>query len=206
MIEKVIAMNRDDYTSLQIDVLKELVNIGGGNAATSISQLINKPIDMEVPTIEILDYNKVYKEIMAEEQIIKAVIMKMMGDAEGVFLYTITQEATDKLVKMMLPDGMILSEELRDSTIRELVNILVSSFLNAISKMIEASLISSIPISTTDMFGAILSSVYIESGQYDENIMIIKNEFIYLGERIESSLYFVPKPGILEKLFETIGV
>jgi chemotaxis protein CheC len=56
------------------------------------------------------------------------------------------------------------------------------------------------------MFGAILSSVYIESEQYDENIMIIKNEFFYLGERIESSLYFVPKPNILEKLFKKIGV
>lgn len=206
MGEKVISMNKGGYTSLQIDVLKELVNIGGGNAATSISQMINKPVDMEVPTIEILDYDQVYKNIMAEDQVITAVIMKMMGDAEGVFLYTIGQETSDKLVKMMMPDGMSISEEVSNSAIKELVNILVSSFLGAISKMIEVNLISSIPISTTDMFGAILSSVYIESGQYDEKIMIIKNEFTYLGERIESSLYFVPKPGILEKLFKTIGM
>lgn len=199
-------MNKGDYTSLQFDVLKELVNIGGGNAATSISQLINKPVNMEVPTIEILNYNEVYNNIMAEDEAIRAVIMKMMGDAEGVFLYIMSQEATDKLVDMMLPEGTPFNEEISDSAIKELVNILVSSFLSAVSKMVEVNLISSIPVSTIDMFGAILSSVYIESGQYDENIMIIKNEFLYLGERIESSLYFVPKPGILEKLFKTIGV
>lgn len=199
-------MNKDDYTSLQVDTLKELVNIGGGNAATSISQLIDKPVDMEVPTIEILNYNEVYNQIMAEDEVINAVIMKMMGDAEGVFLYIIPEEAADMLIDMMLPEGTALDEELKDSTIKELVNILVSSFLNSISKMLEINLVSSIPIAIMDIFGAILSSVYIESGQYDENIMIIKNEFFYLGERIESSLYFVPKPGILEKLFKTIGV
>lgn len=199
-------MNKDDYTDLQLDFLKELVNIGGGNAATSISQLINKPVEMEVPTIEILSYEEVYESIMAEDQEITAVIMRMMGDGEGVFLYTITGNATEKLVNMMLPEGIPIDEELSDSAIRELVNILVSSFLNAISKTMELNLISSLPTSTRDMFGAILSSVYIGTGQYDENIMIIKNQFLYLGERIESSLYFVPKPGILEKLFKTIGV
>ncbi|HEY4543031.1 MAG TPA: hypothetical protein VIG40_00165, partial [Tissierellaceae bacterium] len=61
-------------------------------------------------------------------------------------------------------------------------------------------------ILTTDIFGAILSSVYIESGQYDDKIMIIKNEFLYLGKRLESSLYFVPQPGVLEKLFKKIGL
>ena len=122
------------------------------------------------------------------------------------FLYTIDDDACTKLVKMMLPEDIFLTDELKNSTIKELVNILVSSFLNAISKIVESNLISSVPIFITDMFGAILSSVYIESGQYDENIMIIKNEFLYLGERIESSLYLVPKPGVLEKLFNKIGV
>lgn len=203
---KVLDMETSKYTSLQLDCLKELVNIGGGNAATSISQLIDKPVDMKVPTIEILDYSQVYEEIMAEDKIVDAIMMKMLGDSEGIFLYIIEKEASSKLVDMMVPKGVDISQELTDSTIRELVNILVSSFLNAISKMVEANLISSVPILITDMFGAILSSVYIESEQYDENIMIIKNEFFYLGERIESSLYFVPKPNILEKLFKKIGV
>ncbi len=203
---KVIDMSDGKYTWLQMDFLKELVNIGGGNAATSISQLIDKPVNMEVPTIEILKYDQVYEDIMAEDKIVNGVIMRMLGDAEGVFLYIIDDTACEKLSDMMLPENIPLTDELKDSVIKELVNILVSSFLNAISKMIGANLISSVPMFITDMFGAILSSVYIESGQYDESIMIIKNEFFYLGERIESSLYLVPRPGVLEKLFNKIGV
>ncbi|WP_249323150.1 chemotaxis protein CheC [Wansuia hejianensis] len=199
-------MNKGKFTDLQIDIIKELVNIGGGNAATSISQLISKPVNMTVPIIEILDYNQVYENIMMEDQMVNAVVTRMLGDAEGIFLFIVNDETADNLANMMMPEGIEQTMEIRDSAIKELVNTLVSSFLNATSKEIGRSLISSVPLLTKDMFGAILSSVYIESGQYDEDIMIIKNEFSYLGEKIESSLYFVPNPGVLEKLFKIIGV
>lgn len=199
-------MNKDNFTPLQLDLIKELANIGGGNAATSLSQLINKPTRMTVPTIEILDYNQVYKSMMAEETLVDAVIMKMLGDAEGLFLFVNTRESSYNLIKMMLDDHMEITDELFSSALTELVNILVSSFLNAVSKMIDVNLISSVPLYIQDMFGAILSSVYIESGQYDENVMIVKNEFFHQGNKIESALYFVPKPKVLESLFKTIGV
>lgn len=199
-------MDHKDYTPLQIDSLKELVNIGSGNAATSISQIIDRPVRMEVPTIEILSYNQVYQEIMKEEEIVTAITMEMSGDGQGVFLYTSTRKDSEKLINMMLGEDREVARELKESSIKELVNILVSSFLNAICKMIGVKVKLSTPRSTMDMFAAILSSVYIELGQYDENIMIIRNEFFYLGEKIESDLYFVPKPGVLEGLFKTIGI
>ena len=88
----------------------------------------------------------------------------------------------------------------------ELVNILVKSFVNAISKMVEKTLITSVPLHLRDMFGAIFSSVYIDTEQYDINVMIIKNEFLYQGDKLESSLYFVPRPGVLQKMFKYLGI
>ncbi len=199
-------MNSGAYTDLQIDLIKELANIGGGNAATSLSQLIDKPTNMSVPTIEIMEYNQVYERIMPEEELVDAVLMKMLGDAGGLFLFVNTKKCSDKIVNMMVGEDLEITDELRSSGVKELVNILVSSYLVAVGKTVNVNLISSVPIYTQDMFGAVLSSVYIESGQYDENIMIIKNEFLYQGDKIESSLYFVPKPGVLEALFKTIGV
>ena len=199
-------MNKSKFTPLQLDLIKELANIGGGNAATSLSQLINKPTSMTVPTIDILNYNEVYEGMMSEEKIVDAVVMRMLGDAEGLFLFINTEESSHNLVRMMVDDNIQFTEELYISAIKELVNILVASFLNAVSKMVNVNLISSVPIHMKDMFGSILSSAYIESGQYDENLMIIKNEFFYLGYKIESSLYFIPRPGVLEALFKIIGV
>lgn len=203
---RAMTLNKEEYTFLELDVIKELANVGGGNAATSISKLVNKPVNMTVPTIELLNYNEVFEKIMPEDQMVNAVIMRMLGDGEGIFLFVTTHEASMDLINMMMPIDSKCTEELQQSAIKELVNILVTSYLNAISKMVSVNLISSVPSLTVDMFGAILSSTYIESEQYDENIMIIKNEFIYQGEKIESSLYFVPKPGVLDSLFKIIGV
>ncbi|ALV22064.1 chemotaxis protein CheC [Carnobacterium antarcticum] len=195
-----------DYSVLELDALKEIINIGGGNAATSLSQLIDKPVNMTVPIIEMLEYSELYEQIMPEDAVVKAVLTKMLGDAEGIFLFTVDEAASDSIVTMMMPDGVVATEQLADSALQELVNILVNSFLNAIIKLLDIHLITSVPLLTKDMFGAIMSSVYLEQGQYEENVMIIKNEFYYAGDRLESSLYFVPKPGILEKMFTLLGV
>ncbi|MGB3160714.1 MAG: chemotaxis protein CheC [Carnobacterium sp.] len=195
-----------DYSLMELDALKEVVNIGGGNAATSLSQLINKPVDMTVPVIEMLDYSEVYEQIMPEDAVVKAVMMRMFGDADGMFLFTVDQAASESIVKMMMLEEIDYSESLADSALQELVNILVNSFLNAIIKLLDIHLLTSVPLLTKDMFGAIMSSVYLEQGQYEESVMIIKNEFYYAGDRLESSLYFVPQPGILEKMFDLLGV
>ena len=85
---------KSNYSAVELDVLKEVINIGGGHAATSLSQLIEKPVHMTVPVIEMMEYADVYEQIMPEEAVIKAVIIKMMGDAEGVFLFTVDQQVS----------------------------------------------------------------------------------------------------------------
>ncbi|WP_207740745.1 chemotaxis protein CheC [Alkalibacter mobilis] len=199
-------MNKNEYSPIQLDVLKELANVGGGNAATSISQLVNKFINMTVPTIDILNYTEVFRNIMPEDEMVVAVSLRMIGAGNGNFLFVCTSENAERLVEMMLPQGMELNEEIEYSALSELVNIVVTSYLNAISKMLDINLVSSVPALAVDMFGAILSSAYMESEQFDENVMIIKNEFLYEGEKVDSALYFIPRPGVLSNLFKLIGV
>jgi len=199
-------LNKNEYSEMQLDVIKELANVGGGNAATSISQVVNKMVNMSVPMIDILNYNEVFETIMPEDSEVIAVSMKMLGDGNGNFLFVCEPDKAEKLVQMMVPEGMEVTEEIEYSAISELVNIVVTSYLNAISKMININLISSVPALVVDMFGAILSSAYMESEQFDENVMIIKNEFIYEGNVVDAALYFIPRPGVLDNLFKLIGV
>ncbi len=206
VVKELVSIVKSNYSAIELDVLKEVINIGGGHAATSLSQLIDKPVHMTVPVIEMMDYAAVFEQIMPEETVIKAIIVRMMGDAEGVFLFTVDQQFSKDLVAMMLPENTPYSESMADSALQELVNILVNSFLNAVMKLIDRNLITSVPIMIEDMFGAIMSSAYMEQSQYDDSIMIIKNEFYYLGDRLESSLYFIPKPGIIEKMLTALTV
>ena len=195
-----------EFSTVQLDALKEVINIGGGNAATSLSQLINKPVHMTVPTIEVMAYEDMFEQVMSEDTMIDAVLTKMFGQAEGVFLLVGLEEDMKHLASIMLPENSEINPEMIDSALKELVNILVNSFLNAVTKLLDINLLTSIPLLTRDMFGAIVSSVYMESGQYDDTILILKNEFYYMGERMEAALYFVPTPGVLDKLFSVLGV
>ncbi|MER2110822.1 MAG: chemotaxis protein CheC [Desemzia incerta] len=195
-----------EFSTVQLDALKEVINIGGGNAATSLSQLINKPVHMTVPTIEVMAYEDMFEQVMSEDTMIDAVLTKMFGQAEGVFLLVGLEEDMKHLASIMLPENSEINPEMIDSALKELANILVNSFLNAVTKLLDINLLTSIPLLTRDMFGAIVSSVYMESGQYDDTILILKNEFYYMGERMEAALYFVPTPGVLDKLFSVLGV
>ena len=99
-------MDRPGYSSLELDIIQEIANIGGGNAASSISKLINKPVTMSVPVVEILDYEKIYNDIMAEDMMVNSILVNMTGEIEGKFLFVYSDEVREDLVRMMIPDGI----------------------------------------------------------------------------------------------------
>lgn len=184
--------------------LKEVINIGGGNAATSLSSLIGKPVKMDVPLFDIMSYEEVYETIRAEDEVVKVVLMQLVN-GEGIFLFVASPEDANTLASMMLPEEMEKTDDLIDSAVTELVNILVNSFLNATMKVLDKELIASVPFMTADLFGSVLSSVYLEQGQFDSSIIIMKNEFWSLGDKIEGSLYFVPQPEFLRLLKDQLS-
>lgn len=196
----------DNQSLMRYDALQEVVNIGGGHAATALSKMIGKKVEMDVPFVRMLPYEKVYESIQSDDTIVKAVLSKLIGREYGVFLFVIDPEDAETLARIVLPDHDELSEDLIDSALKELSNILVQSFLQAVMQLIDKPLFASVPVMTMDMFGSILSSVYMEQSQFSEELFIIKNNFYSSGHIIEGSLYFVPKPKVLELLLEELGI
>lgn len=196
----------DGKELLRYNALQEVVNIGGGHAATALSKMIGNKIDMDVPFVKLLPYDKVYETIQSDDTIVKAVLSKLIGKEYGVFLFVIDPEDAKALAEIVLPEHDDLSEELVDSALKELTNILVQSFLQAVMQLIDKPLFASVPVMTVDMFGSILSSVYMDQSQFSDDLFIIKNNFYSSGHIIEGSLYFVPKPGVLEHLLKELGI
>ena len=192
---------KDELTS---SALKEILNLGGANAATSLSQLIKKPVRMDVPTLELMEYIQVYQQILAEDKEVKVVILKLIGD-EGAFLYVISPENAVELAEMMYPDSTEITPYLIDSAMEELGNILVNSFLNAIMRVVNVNLITSVPLLRQDYFGSILSSVYLEEGIYDSTIFIMHNEFWSENEKIDGKLFFIPTPELMDDVIENLN-
>lgn len=183
--------------------IKEIVNIGGGNAATSLSKLINQPIRMDVPTLELMEYEEVFKTIRAEDTAVKVVLIRLRH-SEGSFIFVVEPVHANELAKMMILTDEEISEDLVDSAVTELANILVNSFLNATMKILNKNLTASVPVVTVDMFGSVLTSLYMEQSYFDSKIIIVKNEFWSMGKKIEGSLYFVPDQEFVEEVIEEI--
>ena len=159
---------------------------------------------MDVPTLELMEYIQVYQQILADDKEVKVVILKLIGD-EGAFLYVISPENAVELAEMMYPDSTEITPYLIDSAMEELGNILVNSFLNAIMRVVNVNLITSVPLLRQDYFGSILSSVYLEEGIYDSTIFIMHNEFWSENEKIDGKLFFIPTPELMDDVIENLN-
>lgn len=191
------------YTAKEVDVLKEVINIGGGQVATSISKIFNKRVEMSVPMINQMTYEEVFEQMTPAEKIVKAVQIQIQGELDGQFLLIMDENGIydlDQTYKEVLQEN----KELAHSAMSELANILVNQFLQSIAQLLEIQVKSSVPHLTEDMFGSLLASAYLEEFQYDDRVWIFKNQFLMKDKKWDADLYFVPKPGVFEKIIQTI--
>lgn len=196
------------FSDMQLDALKELGNIGAGNAATALSQLLNRKIDMTVPYVNIVKFDEVFLRISGEEPVV-GVIVRVLGSAPGNILFIFERIVALNIIELMT--GKREEEEISEmgySVLCEIGNIIAGSYMNAIAKFTNLLITPSVPAVTYDMLGAILSTTFIESGQYDEYVLDIETMFLNsdLNQDISGHFYYVPMPGSLEKMLNALGV
>lgn len=57
-------------TSFHLDVLKEIGNIGAAHAATALSDLLGKKIDMKVPKVEMVPFHEMMELAGGSETVV----------------------------------------------------------------------------------------------------------------------------------------
>lgn len=197
-------MNYDKLGEMQLDALREIGNIGTGNAATALSKLMNKEVDMEVPKVNIVKLNDIINNI-SSENVVVAVIIRCIGDMEGNILFILDQDVAYFLIQNLMGIDVSEIDEMGASLLKEVVNIIGGSFLNAISDFTNLKIEATVPAITVDMLSSILSTIFIESEQYDD-VLDINTIFKFNKEKIKGDYYFIPKPGSLEILLKSIGI
>ncbi len=184
----------EQVTSNYYDVLKELGNIGAGNAMTALSQMLGCKIDMGVPQVELLDFAEVGAAIGGEEQIMVGVFLGVEGDITGSMLFLVEQKSAKHLInKVMMGMGDPGEEftEMELSAMQEVGNIITGAYLNSLSTLTNLCIFPSPPALTVDMAGAILSVPAIEFGIYGDQILMIQSKFF---DEVELDGYFILVP------------
>jgi len=193
---------------MHLDILKELGNIGAGNAATSLSQLLNQRVDMNVPDVKLLELKDVPYILGGADVPVMGVTVLVEGDADAQILLLFTKESSERLIENIVAgfSPSDISQEIRQSVLLEVGNIVGTTFLNALGSFTNMTFIPTVPGIANDMAGAILDSVLVTGADGNNIILIVIAEFAVKGEVIDGYLLFVPSPSSLEKIFNALGV
>lgn len=178
-----------------MDVLREIGNIGAGNATTALAKLINAKIDMKVPKVEMVDFQHLASVVGNEEDLMVAVMVTLSNDVDGMMMFLMDKKSGTYLIEqMMAGSGMPVNEEfgeLEHSVISEIGNIITGSYLSALASLLNMKIDMSIPYLSIDMAGAILSVPAIEFGKIGDEVLLIQTDF---GDEVEVKGYFILIP------------
>ena len=203
-----MSLTLDNLNSMQIDVLKEIGNIGAGNAATALSKMIAKRIDMDVPKVNILEFKDVAELVGGPEAVVVGIYFKVTGDIKGSIMFLLDKDSAKYLISLLMTVEETADElsEMEISALQEVGNILAGAYLSSLSSLTGLNLIVSVPSLALDMAGAILSVPVILLGQVGDKVMLIETDFIEGSQHVKGNFFLIPDEDSFEILLKSLGV
>lgn len=205
------------FNALQLDAIKEVGNIGTGNAATALSGLLSRMIHMDVPKTELVSIYELAEHYGDPLQIVGAVFVRSGGGFGCSLIYIQTEEDADLMVELLLKQQFgsyipvdEIPQDMKDSALSEVGNIVLSSFLNAINLLIGTQHQISVPGVAHDMLSSILDVVASIYGQMGETALLVNTEIsvdgLEEGRKISGHIILIPDPDALELLLKKLKV
>lgn len=199
----------NDLNELQLDVLKELGNIGAGNAATALADMLMTPIDISVPVVNILDYETAMQKMGGPEVMIVGMLISFEGDIKGMIMFLLEKEFAHMTLNALLGQSISGFEEIDEtghSALEEVGNIMAGSYVNAIASMTNMRIELSVPSMTIDMLGAILSVPAIHYANMSDKVIWIENDMTGAQATASNHILMLPDVESLEKIMSALGI
>jgi len=200
-------LNLENVTEQYFDVLKELGNIGAGNATTALAQMLQCKVDMKVPQVKLLEFQELGELMGGEEKIMAGIYLCVEGDITGSIMFLLAKDAARHLVSKLM--GMEIQGEefgeMETSALKEIGNIITGAYLNSLSTITNLKIYPSIPALTIDMAGAILSVPAIEFGTLGDKILLIQTQFTDDYE-LDGFFVLVPDLESYAKILTALGL
>ncbi len=190
------------------DALQELGNIGAGNAATALSQMVGRTIGMSVPKVMIVPVEEVPELVGGVEEIVAGIYLEVFGDLPSKILVTFPHKNLVLLTDMLLGNNLgsqTLMNEMKLSALKELGTILSGAYLNALAKFLDLRMIPSVPALAIDVMTAILETILVEISQETQYALMLQTEIIETETKITGTFFLIPEPGTLDTIVKSIA-
>ena len=197
----------DNLSDLQIDVLREIGNIGAGNAATALSCMLSERVDMAVPIVKMIDITEMVNILGGLENQVVGILFTLSEDIEGMMMFILEKQFAHLIIKLLMGRDLNTFEDFEEmdlSALQEIGNIMAGSYVNAIAALTSLKIKLSIPDMAIDMVGAILSVPAIKFGAVGDKVMFIEGEYGSGGENVTSYLLLIPEIDSLNKILQVL--
>jgi len=201
--------------TIQLDAIKEIGNIGTGNAATALSKLLSKVVEMDVPKVELVSIYELSEYYGSPTMPVASVFVRSEGKFSCSVIFIDSEEGANEMVKMWLSvyfgdfAAEALPHDMMDSGLAELGNIIIGSFLGAVNALIETTFHISVPGVAHDMLGSILDVVASMFGVFGEYALVISTTLRISGAEdvnMDGNIILLPDPDALELLLRKLQV
>lgn len=202
------ALGGRSLSALQIDALREAGNIGAGNAAIALSQMVQKKVGLSTPKASLMRLTDVPELVGGPEAPVAGVYLNVSGDCSGSILLLLEEDSAGRLAGLMVPSEMDAPEMtvVKKSALQETGSILSASYLNALGQLTGLLFKPSVPGFAMDMAGAILDYVLVDLGASEDYVLVVETDFVVSGVKILGHLVLFPDLGTLSKILERLGV
>ena len=199
----------EDLNLQELDVMREIGSIGTSHAATSLSKMLQKEIRISIPQVSILGYDQAVDQIGDVESLASATLVKMSGDVEGLMLFLFNLDFANTVLERVIGEaynGFEEMDQLAYSAVTEIGNIIICSYINAYSQLVNVDIDLSVPSATVNMLGAILTVPIAEYGYDTDKLMYCNADFVMEGKQLSAWLLMLPDIPSLNNILEKLGV
>ncbi len=200
-------MKTQELTELQIDALREIANIGACHAATALSQLVQKKILIDVPQMSVVPFPDLTNIFDGPETMTVGMYTPVFGDISGGILFILPEKDALQIIDLLrgrsVGDTKILKKRDRE-LLQQTTNILVSSYLSALTKFIGLTALASRSEISHDMLGAIVDTIIIETDLHAEEAVLVETELLETANRVKGIMFLVPDAQSIDKILQKI--
>jgi len=191
------------FTTMQLDALRELANIGSGTAGTALSQMLGRSVDISVPNAFVLPLAEAVEAVGPPEQEVTGVAIPLAGDMDAVVLLVFPTDDAGRLAAML---GVEPGTEDAVSALSEIGNILSASYIGSLGAMTGLELDLTPPQTVTDMLAAIVATVLASRAEGTDTALILDSELRVEGEQCSLSFLLLPEAGGVREILSRMGV
>jgi len=201
----------------QLDFLSEVMNIGAGNAATALTQVLQCQVDLVIPRVFVIPDVQELSILDSPSLPVVCARMSMVGDVSGGLFLIVPEKQKNDLIRLaeqaMTESGQSWragltnqeSDDLNLSVIAEIGNIVAGVYLTAVHDFCRLNIYHTVPMVATDMVQALLDESLVKLSRRVQHIIVVENEFMVEEKCVRTFLVMIPSVDSVNILVNSIG-